>query len=74
MEALLEHPFRLDVIAQVPAPDGSDAVWQRYVISQGTNTIVGLRTGSRADVLVQVEEMVARLNERRVGKLRAKTR
>ena len=53
---------------------GSDGLWQRYVISQGTNIIVGVRNGSRADVVLQVEEMVTRLNERRLGKLRAKTR
>jgi len=70
VEAVLETPFRIELIAQVPAPDGSDGVWQRYVITQGTNTIVGLRPGTRADVTFQVEDMVARLNERRLGKLK----
>jgi hypothetical protein len=66
--ALLEVPFRVDLISEAPAPDGSSDVWQRYVISQGTNTINGLRPGARGEVASQLEAMVARLNERRMGK------
>ncbi len=72
-EAVLETPFRIDLISQAAAPDGSDTVWQRYVISQGNNRIEGLRAGARADVVMQVENMVARLNER-LGKLRPKNK
>jgi len=74
VDALLEIPFRIDTIDQVPAPDGSDAIWQRYVITQGANTIVGLRAGARSDAVPHIEDMVARLNERRMGKLRPRTR
>ena len=66
--AVLELPFRVDLISQVPAPDGSADVWQQYVISQGTNRITGLRPGERAEVAVQLEQMVTRLNDRRLGK------
>jgi len=65
---VLEVPFQVDQISEVAAPDGSKDVWQQYIISQGTNVITGLRPGSRADVAAQLDEMVARLNERRVGK------
>ena len=65
---VLEVPFQVDKISEVAAPDGSNDVWQQYVISQGTNIITGLRPGSRVDVAAQLDEMVARLNERRVGK------
>jgi hypothetical protein len=69
LEALsVEQPFRIDEIVRAPAPDGSDSIWQRYVISQGTNTIAGLRAGKHVDVLSQVEAMVERLNQRRMGK------
>jgi hypothetical protein len=68
MHALLEVPFRVDLISEVPAPDGSSDVWQQYVITQGGNTINGLRPGARAEVASQLEQMVARLNERRMGK------
>lgn len=65
----VEQPFRIDEIARAPAPDGGDSVWHRYVISQGTtNTIAGLRAGQHADVVVQIEQMVERLNQRRIGK------
>ena len=66
--AVLDLPFRVDLISQAPAPDGSNDIWHQYVISQGPNTINGLRPGSRAEVQSQLEEMVARLNERRMGK------
>jgi hypothetical protein len=65
---VIDLPFRVDLISQTPAPDGSSDVWHRYSISQGTNTITGLRPGTRSDVAFQLEEMVARLNERRMGK------
>ena len=42
--------------------------WHCYVIVQGTNTIRGYKQGSREIVEQAVEEIVARLNERRLGK------
>jgi hypothetical protein len=61
---LLGEPFRLDSISEVAAPEGAEGLWQQYVIVQGTNTIKGLRAGTRAEVNLQVESMVERLNER----------
>ena len=61
---LLGEPFRLDSIDEVAAPSGGDGVWQRYVIVQGTNTINGMRAGTRSEVSLEIESMVARLNER----------
>ena len=61
---LLGEPFRLDSISEVPAPEGAEGLWQQYVIVQGTNTIKGLRAGTHAEVNLQVESMVERLNER----------
>lgn len=69
LEAIsVEQPFLVAEIIRTPAPDGSDSMWHRYVISQGTNTITGMRAGRHADVTLQVESMVERLNLRRAGK------
>lgn len=64
----VEQPFRVSEVVRAPAPDGSNSVWHRYLISQGTNTITGLRAGRHEDVFLQVEAMVERLNQRRMGK------
>jgi hypothetical protein len=65
----LGEPFRLHSIVEVPAPEGGEGVWQKYVIVQGINTINGLRPGTRSEVSVQIESMVEHLNERfRKGK------
>jgi len=63
VEALLT-PFRLDMVQQIEAPEGCDGVWQRYVISQGSNTIVGMRCGAQVDVNRALNEIVERLNLR----------
>lgn len=42
--------------------------WHCYVIAQGTNTIRGYKQGSLEIVRQAVEEIVTRLNERRLGK------
>ena len=42
--------------------------WHCYVIEQGTNTIRGYQRGDINAVRQAVEEIVARLNERRYGK------
>lgn len=71
-ELLLEVPFRLDSLTQAEAPVGSDGVWHRYVITQGANEITGLRAGTQAEVRRLVDEMIERLNERRLGKNKKK--
>ena len=70
----METAFHLDSIAPTTDPTGGDASWFRYVISQGPNgenAITGTKSGSLADVRIQVLDMVNRLNER-FGKLQAK--
>ncbi|MDY6948380.1 MAG: hypothetical protein SXG53_21980 [Pseudomonadota bacterium] len=67
-EALLEVPFRLISITLAPAPAGCEGVWHRYIITQGTNEITGMRAGSHAEVQRLVDEMIERLNQRRIGK------
>jgi len=42
--------------------------WHCYVITQGSNRIHGYRRGSLSSVTSSVEEIVMRLNERRLGK------
>ena len=49
-----------------PGTDGSD--WHRYVIAQGSNTIHGYRQGNLKAVTTAVEEIVAQVNERQLGK------
>jgi hypothetical protein len=46
--------------------DGAD--WYRYVIVQGDNKISGYRQGNLHSITSSVEEIVLRLNERRIGK------
>ena len=59
-----EAPFRLESIDEIAAPQGQDGVWQRYVITQGANTIVGMRPGVLSEVSVLLEQQVERLNMR----------
>lgn len=61
---LLGDPFRLDSITEVSPPDGHEGSWYRYVIMQGSNTITGVRSGTRWEVSLTLESLVERLNER----------
>lgn len=72
-ESVVELPFRLDSISPIPDPEGGSAVWHRYVIMQGTNTITGMRCGSRSELIPEIEQMIERLNER-FAKKQAKAR
>ncbi len=52
-----------------PPPGAKGANWHRYVIAfDGTETIHGYRQGSIKDVIKEVEEIVAQLNERHWNK------
>ena len=51
-----------------PPPGAEGSAWYRYVITQGTNTICGYRQGNLKTVTGAVRELVAQLNERRLGK------
>jgi hypothetical protein len=73
-EANHETPFRLDSVTRAATPAGSEGTWYQYVISQGTNQITGVRSGNQAEVTHLLDEMVERLNERRAGKTRPKTK
>jgi hypothetical protein len=53
---------------------GAEGVWHSYVISQGPNTIAGVRAGTQTEVTMQLNQMVERLNERRMGKTRPKSK
>jgi hypothetical protein len=68
-------PFAIDSISETAAPSGATGLWHRYVISQqGTNMIAGARAGTHEQVGMLVRELVERLNERREGKMRPKTK
>jgi hypothetical protein len=71
-ETFLELQFKLDSISMAATPSGAEGVWHSYVISQGTNTITGIRAGTHAEVSLLLEDMIERLNERRAGKKRAR--
>ena len=72
VDALLGVPFQVDSIHPAPAPDGSGGTWYRYVVKQGsTNTITGVRSGTREEVSERIAAMVETLNERRLGKYKS---
>jgi hypothetical protein len=73
-ETVLERPFKVDSISRATAPAGADGPWHSYVISQGTNTIAGVRAGTYAEVMTLLEETVERLNERRAGNTRPRSK
>jgi hypothetical protein len=73
-ETTVELPFKLDSIAKAVAPSGATGVWYSYVISQGENTIEGVRAGTHEEVAELLRQMVERLNERREGKARSKAK
>jgi hypothetical protein len=64
MDQAAEMPFRLESIDEIAPPEGQDGVWQRYVIRQGANTIVGMCPGVLGEVSVVLEQQVERLNLR----------
>jgi hypothetical protein len=73
-EITVELPFKLDSIAKATAPGGAAGVWHSYVISQGANTIAGMRAGTQAEVTTLLHDLIERLNERRSGKVRPRSK
>lgn len=71
-ETVLEQQFKVDSILQTAAPQGAQGIWHSYVISQGENMINGACAGTRNEVVMLLDQMVERLNERRAGKTRAR--
>lgn len=62
-------PFQISSVqASQPPPNAQGVDWHCYTIVQGANEIRGYRQGSYRAVLMAVEEIVAQLNERRLGK------
>jgi hypothetical protein len=61
------EPYEIESVRRAEAPpntEGSD--WHCYIITQGKNTIHGYRQGPLKVVTAAVEEIVARLNDRRL--------
>ncbi|MGB5211441.1 MAG: hypothetical protein WBN31_04665 [Gammaproteobacteria bacterium] len=62
-------PFEIASITKTQPPAGVEtSSWYHYVIRQGSNTINGRRQGTLKNVTKAVEEVIERLNERRMGK------
>jgi hypothetical protein len=69
------QPFEIIEITKADAPDADDErEWYRYVISQGDKPIIGLRQGSKRSVKEAIDEVVLRMNERRLGKRAASSK
>ena len=69
MSPLNEEDY--EIVSVEPTEPPKDMVgtgWHCYVIMQGKNTIRGYQRGNIKAVRRAVEEIVARLNERRYGK------
>ncbi len=65
----LEQPYKIVSVRRAkPLPGGKGSNGYRYVIAfEGTNIIHGCRQGGLKAVTREVEETVARLNERHFG-------
>jgi hypothetical protein len=67
--AAMRSPYEIVSIGRAnPPPGAEDSEWCEYVITQGGNTIHGSRQGTLVAVTTAVEEIVIRLNERRLHK------
>lgn len=63
------QPYEIVSVGRAEPPPGTEGPdWHRYMIAQGSNTIHGYRQGNLKTVTRAVEEIVAQLNERRLGK------
>jgi hypothetical protein len=63
------HPYEIVAVRRADAPPGTEGSdWHSYEIAQGSNTIHGYRQGNLKAVTTAVEEIVAQLNERQLGK------
>ncbi len=66
----MAQPYQMVSVRRAePPPGGKGSHWYRYVIAfEGTNTIHGCRQGGLKAVTRAVEEIVAQLNERYLGR------
>ncbi len=63
------QPYKLKLIQRTAPPTGArGSNWYFYEIAQGDNTIHGYRQGSLEAVTISVEENIALLNQRQLGK------
>jgi hypothetical protein len=67
---VLEPAYEVVAIRRAEAPDGTEgANWHQYVIAfEGGNSIQGYKPGNLQTVTEAVDELVAQLNERHMGK------
>jgi len=66
---MIEKDYEIVSVEPADAPENMEGSgWHCYVIGQGANRIRGFRQGDLASVRSSVEEIVLRLNERRIGK------
>jgi hypothetical protein len=66
---LIEDDYEIvSVESTIPPEHMTGTGWHCYVIGQGTNTIRGYQQGSLEAVRQSADEIVTRLNERRLGK------
>ncbi len=66
----MAQPYEIVSVRRAKPPPGAEgSYWYRYVIAfEGTNTIHGCRQGGLKAVTRAVEEIVAQLNERHLGR------
>ena len=64
------QPYEVVSVRRAEAPPGAEGSnWHQYVIAfEGSNTIHGYQQGNLRAVTRAVEEIVAQLNERHLGK------
>ncbi len=66
---MIEDDYEIISVESTVPPERMDGTgWHCYIIGQGTNRIRGYQQGSLETVRQSVEEIVTRLNERRLGK------
>jgi hypothetical protein len=65
-----DNNYEVVSVEPIDAPaDTAGTGWHCYIIQQGRNTIRGYKRGDFQLVTQAVQEIVARLNERRHGKM-----
>jgi len=66
----MHEAYEIISVESSAAPDNlAGTNWYRYTIGQGPNRIFGYRQGDLGSITKSIEELVERLNERRVGKV-----
>ena len=68
--SVMELPYKIISVRRANPPPGVEGSnWHQYVIAfEGSNTIQGYRQGNLSAVTAAVDETVAQLNERHLGK------